>query len=143
MGKKDELIGKTSMENMLWHDRKRIFFGLPWTFTKYQLSEERIFIQRGFFNLSEDECRLYRVLDVKLVRKFWQRLCGLGTIQISSSDKSLKDFELQNIKHSREVKEILSEAIEKERANKRVVSREMIHDCEEHDMDEDGMFERG
>ena len=29
---------------MLWHDRKRTFFGLPWSFTIYEFDEERLFI---------------------------------------------------------------------------------------------------
>ena len=26
----------------VWQDRKRIIFGLPWTFTKYRLSREKL-----------------------------------------------------------------------------------------------------
>ena len=29
-------------ETIVWKDRKRIFFGLPWTFTKYALTEEKL-----------------------------------------------------------------------------------------------------
>ena len=117
---------------ILWKDRKRIIFGLPWTFTKYSFTEERLFIQTGILNLQENECRLYRILDLKLTRSFWQRLFGLGTITVSSSDKNLGNFELKNIKHSKETKELLSRTIEEQRDKKRVVSREYMHD-EEYD----------
>lgn len=51
---------------------------------------------------------------------------GLGTIQIISSDSSLSNFELSNIKRSGDVKEQLSTLVEEERQRKKVSSREFI-----------------
>ena len=47
----------------LWKDRKRIL-GLPITFTRYRLSEDRIFRETGLLNLKEEEVLLYRVRDL-------------------------------------------------------------------------------
>lgn len=122
------------MAEIIWKDRKRIFFGLPWTFTKYSLSEDRLFISTGFFSVKEDEVRLYRIMDVSLERKLWQRMCGLGTIKCCSADKTMEDFEIKNIKKSREVKEMLSNMVEDERTKKKVSSREfMDHERDEFD----------
>ncbi|MEJ8753449.1 MULTISPECIES: PH domain-containing protein [Clostridia] len=122
------------MAEIIWKDRKRIFFGLPWTFTKYSLSEDRLFISTGFFSVQEDEVRLYRIMDVSLERKLWQRMCGLGTIKCCSADKTMGDFEIKNIKKSREVKEMLSNMVEDERTKKKVSSREfMDHERDEFD----------
>ena len=122
------------MAEIIWKDRKRIFFGLPWTFTKYSLSEDRLFISMGFFSVKEDEVRLYRIMDVSLERKLWQRMCGLGTIKCCSADKTMGDFEIKNIKKSREVKEMLSNMVEDERTKKKVSSREfMDHDRDDFD----------
>lgn len=118
------------MADIVWHDRKRIFFGLPWTFTKYSLSDDRFFICSGFFSVKEDEVRLYRIMDVSLERKLWQRMCGLGTIKCCSGDKTLGDFEIKNIKKSREVKEMLSQMVEAERDRKKVSSREFMNHSE-------------
>lgn len=119
---------------IIWKDRKRIIFGLPWTFTKYKLSSDRLFIERGFFNVTEDEVRLYRITDVSLTRTLWQRMFGLGTISCCSADKTLGDFKILNIKNSKEVKELLSENIEKERVVKRVISKEdFVHHHEGED----------
>ena len=120
------------MAEIIWKDRKRIFFGLPWTFTKYSLSEDRLFISTGFFSVKEDEVRLYRIMDVSLERKLWQRMCGLGTIKCCSADKTMGDFEIKNIKKSREVKEMLSNMVEDERTKKKVSSREF----KDHERDE-------
>ena len=122
------------MAEIIWKDRKRIFFGLPWTFTKYSLSEDRLFISTGFLSVQEDEVRLYRIMDVSLERKLWQRMCGLGTIKCCSADKTMGDFEIKNIKKSREVKEMLSNMVEDERTKKKVSSREfMDHERDEFD----------
>ncbi len=122
------------MAEIIWKDRKRICFGLPWTFTKYSISEDRLFISTGFFSVKEDEVRLYRIMDVSLERKLWQRMCGLGTIKCCSADKTMGDFEIKNIKKSREVKEMLSNMVEDERTKKKVSSREfMDHERDEFD----------
>ena len=47
----------------IWKDRKR-YFGLPISFTRYRLSENRIFREKGFLNLKEEEVLLYRVFSV-------------------------------------------------------------------------------
>lgn len=120
------------MAEIIWKDRKRIFFGLPWTFTKYSISEDRLFISTGFFSVKEDEVRLYRIMDVSLERKLWQRMCGLGTIKCCSADKTMGDFEIKNIKKSREVKEMLSNMVEDERTKKKVSSREFM----DHELDD-------
>ena len=86
------------MGELLFKERKRIWCGLPWTFTVYSFDEERFFIKRGMFTIKEDEIRLYRILDLSLKRNFIQRIFGLGTITVDSSDKSMKCFEIKNIK---------------------------------------------
>ena len=115
------------MADIIWTDKKRwTFFALPLTFTRYSLSEDRFFVSRGFLNKSEDEVRLYRITDVSLKRSFAQRIFGLGTILVSSGDKTLKDFEVKNIKNSKDVKEQLSELVDKQRDLKRVSGREFL-----------------
>ena len=59
----------------------------------------------------------------------------MGTIRLYSSDQSMGDFSLVNVKNSEDVKEQLSELIEKERENKRVSSREFLGMDEEEDGD--------
>lgn len=119
----------------LWKDRKRTIFGLPLSFTRYALTEERLFIEKGFLNKKEDEVRLYRITDVSLNRPLGQRIFKVGTIHCCSGDKSLGDFDIEKIKKSKDVKEILSNLVEKQRDAKRVTSREFIGDSHD-DYDE-------
>lgn len=119
--------GKIIMdEKILWQDRKRIIFGLPWTFTKYKLTEEKLIIQTGFLNIKQEEVRLYRIMDVTLNRPLGQRIWGLGTIHCCSADKSTPEFDIKNIKNSEKIKNLLSDQVETERNKKRVTSREYM-----------------
>ena len=129
----------------IWKDRKRTFLGLPWSFTVYAVDEGRIYIKRGLFNTTEDEVRLYRVTDVSLSRSFGQKLVGVGTIHVSSADKTLGDFDIKSIKKPSQVKELISELVEKERDMKRVSMREQMggpgpapHFDDDNDEDGDG-----
>ncbi len=118
-----------SSKEYLWQDKKRTLFGLPLSFTKYRLDRERLYIEKGFFTKKEDEVRLYRILDLSVTMTLGQRIFGLGTIKCCSADKTLGDFEILSVKKPREVKELISENVERERTEKRVSNREfMSHD---------------
>lgn len=131
---------KDKRNDLLWHDRKRwIFFGLPFSFTRYAVSKERLFISKGFLSVVDDEVRLYRVMDISLKRTLAQRIFGLGTIKICSADRTMQDFELVNIKNPVDAKELISDLVERQRSIKRVVSRENMieHGACDCDMDID------
>lgn len=121
-------------QNFVWQDRKRILFGLPFTFTTYHLTPEKLLIRSGILNTQEEEIRLYRIMDVTLRRSLWERLFGLGTIHCCSADKSTPEFDIRWIPHSADVKEQLSNMIETERENKRVSSREFMADESDEEM---------
>lgn len=112
----------------IWKDRKRIIFGLPWSFTRYRLTEEKFIIDTGFFTRKEDEIRLYRIMDIGLQRSLWERIFGLGTIHCCSGDKTSPEFDIRHIKNPRDVKEMLSDLIEKRRKEQRVGVREYMAD---------------
>ena len=125
-------------DDLVWSDRKRNWLGLPWTFTVYGLTEDRLFIKTGVLNIHEDEVRLYRILDLSLRKTLWQRMVGLGTIHVDSSDKTMKAFDIQNIRRCEDVKEQLSQFVEQERDKKRVSFREFMG---EYGDDEDEGFD--
>ncbi len=110
----------------LWSDKKRSIFGLPLSFTKYELDEERLFIRTGLLTTTEDEIRLYRITDVSLKQTLGQRLFGVGTIHCCSSDATQKEFDIVSIKNPREVKELLSQNVELQREAKHVYTRESL-----------------
>lgn len=109
----------------LWKDRKR-YFGLPLSFTRYRLSEDRIFVEKGFLNLHVEEVLLYRVRDLELQLKLTQRIFGVGTVSVHSSDKTAPDLYLLNVKHPREVKELIFRQVEQEKDQRRMRTMEMV-----------------
>ena len=124
-------------KDIIWTDRKRIIFGLPWTFTKYILTKEKLLVETGILNKDQEEIRLYRIMDMTLKRSLWQRLFGLGTIHCCTADKSSPELDIQWIPDSKNVKELLSDLVEAERMEKRVSSREFFSD-NDGDLDDDG-----
>lgn len=109
----------------LWKDRKRIL-GLPITFTRYRLSEDRIFRETGLLNLREEEVLLYRVRDLELKRSLFQRIFGVGTVCVHSSDKTTPHLDLLNIKNPREVKELLHRQVEEMKLSRRMRTTELL-----------------
>jgi len=109
----------------LWKDRKR-YFGLPLSFTRYALSEDRLFLEKGFFNLSVDEVLLYRVRDLELNMKLTQRIFGVGTVCVHSSDQSIPHLDLKNVKNPREVKELIHQSVEAAKDKRRMRTMEVM-----------------
>ena len=106
-------------EKYIWTDRKR-YLGLPLSFTRYALSDDRLFLSVGFLNLKDEELLLYRVRDISVSRNLLQRLFGVGTIVVNSSDKSNPSLQLENVKEPLTVKELLHEQVELMKAKRRV-----------------------
>ena len=111
----------------IWSDRKR-HFGLPISFTKYSLSEDRLFRETGLLNLNEEEVLLYRVRDVSLSRSLWQRIFGVGTITVHSSDKTSPTLEVINVKDSKSVKELIFTNVEKAKEERRMRATDLLDD---------------
>ena len=117
----------------IWKDKKR-YFGMPISFTRYALSEDRLFLSEGFLNIKDDEILLYRVRDIDTSRNLWQRLFGVGTVVVVSSDKSMPNLVLKNIKDPVMVKELIHEQVEEMKIRRRVRVGEIMTT----DMDGDG-----
>ena len=113
----------------IWKDRKRIL-GMPLSFTRYAMSEDRLFLSIGFLSVSDDELLLYRVRDISVKRTLWQRIFGVGSVIISSSDKSTPVITLKNIKSPMLVKELLHENVEDAKLKRRMRFSEMMTDMD-------------
>ena len=106
-------------EQYLWHDRKR-FLGMPLSFTRYALSEDRLFLSIGFLNIKDEEILLYRVRDLSVTRSLGQRLFGVGSITVTSSDKSQPTLLIKNVKNPAMVKELIHTHVEEMKIRRRV-----------------------
>lgn len=121
----------------IWRDRKR-YFGMPLSFTRYALSEDRLFISEGFLNIRDDEVLLYRVRDLDTKRNLWQRLFGVGTVTVISSDKTMPNLQMKNIKDPVGVKELIHKQVEEMKIQRRVrVGEIMGTDLDDDPADDD------
>ena len=128
----------------LWKDRKR-HLGLPLSFTRYFLSEDRLFCETGLLNLKASEVLLYRVQDLELTMTLGQRIFGVGTVCVHSSDKSSPHLDLKNVKHPRQVKELIHQNVEAAKERRRMRTTELLgkedgpgfHEGDEPDFDPD------
>jgi uncharacterized membrane protein YdbT with pleckstrin-like domain len=114
------------VNEIIWQDRMHTFLGMPLSFTKYTLTREKIMLETGFFNSKYEEVQLYRVLDISVSRPFGQKIFGLGTIYIKSSDKSMPDLYIRKVRYAMEVKDSINQLMEICRRRERVFMSENL-----------------
>ena len=124
----------------IWKDRKRIL-GMPITFTRYRLSDDRLFCEKGFLNIKQDEVLLYRVRDLQLNMSLGQRIFGVGTICVVSSDKSVPHMDLVNVKDPRNVKELIHRSVEEAKDQRRMRTMEVMGGDAGECCDDDGILD--
>jgi hypothetical protein len=112
-------------EQILWKDRKR-FFGLPLSFTVYSASEERLTLKRGFFTTVIDELMIYRIMDIRMSRTLGQKIFGVGTVTLISTDKTQPKLDLKNIRHPDNIRRFFSQLVEKQRSARGISGSEFL-----------------
>lgn len=98
---------------------------MPISFTRYRLENNRLYVSKGFFSTVEDELVVYRILDVRLNRTFLDKILGVGSVTLYTADETHKELVLEKIKNPSQVRNLLSEMAEQERAKLGIKGREL------------------
>ena len=77
-----------------------------------ELTDQRLIITRGVLSRSTKNLELYRVKDVRLHCSFWQRMVSIGTIELVTSDFSMKSFNLDGIPNPEPIFEEMRRLVE-------------------------------
>ncbi len=107
---------------MNYVEKKRTkLFGLPWTFTKYMIDEDKVTIRKGFLSIVEDDAYMYKIQDVRLVQSFFERISRVGTVICYTGDTTHPELKLEHIRRSTEIKDYLMKASEEARIRRRTI----------------------
>lgn len=118
-------------------ERKRwLFFGLPFTFTKYTIKEDMITVAEGLLKTVENDCYMYKVQDVTHSATLAEKIFGLGTVTCYTGDTTHPQLVLQHIKNSRTVKDFILKESEEARLKRRTVNMLDIGSVDIDDMDD-------
>ncbi len=113
----------------LWRDRKR-YLGLPLSFTIYSMNQDKLIINSGLLHLKEEEILLYRIRDIGVTQSLGERIFGVGTVCVTSSDSTVPHLDLEHVKNPRKVKEVLSKCVEESRRRNGIRSTELMNNGE-------------
>lgn len=86
---------------------------------RYRLTTQRLFIERGILSRTVDQTELIRVDDVRLYKSFLDRLFGLGSVAILSTDATDREILIEGIAEAEQVAEAI-------RAHMRVLRRKSL-----------------
>lgn len=108
-----EIMNENFNDEVRFRERKRLlFFGLPWTFTVYTITDSVLTTDVGLLNTEENDCYMYKIQDVRLNQSLFEKLFGLGTITCYTGDATDTRLQLVHIKHYKEIKNFLLKASE-------------------------------
>lgn len=74
---------------------------------RYRLTTQRLFIERGILNRTIDQTELIRVDDVRLHKTLFDRIMGLGSVTIVSTDATDQETLLEGIYEPEKVAEAI------------------------------------
>ena len=84
-------------------------------FTKTTITTKEIISEHGVLSKTTDELLLKRITDVRLSQPFWQRIFGLSTISVSTTDVSSGVLNIKGVPNGQQIWKQLREAVAEER----------------------------
>lgn len=115
-------------KNFWWFVSCLLLVPIPWAIWAwlkvkcrvYTVTTERLLIEDGVFNKSQETLELYRVRDLQVNEPFWQRLFGLQNIHLLATDITTESVVLDYIPKDAGLPDIFRKQVEECRQRKRV-----------------------
>ena len=101
---------------------------LSWKSSRYRLTNQRLFVRKGWLSRMVQEVELYRVKDVALYQDMVDRLFDVGTITVIAEDSTTPRISMPGIKAPESVKESIRNAYRTSRKREGVRAAERIID---------------
>ena len=111
-GRPSQILNIVSFILWSWTLLIPIIIYLKTRFTVYEVTDQRIKLKTGILNQEIDECELYRVRDYKVIKPFFQRIFGLGRIELVTSDRSNSNINLNGIKDPENLYNLIRDNVE-------------------------------
>jgi len=114
--------------NFWWYLSCLLLLPIPWALWKwletkntvYTLTDQRLKFTRGVLSKTTEDLELYRVRDTKFEQNLWERMLGLGEIQLFTTDETTTLVSLPYIRDAEGVREKIRALVEARRDAKRV-----------------------
>ena len=81
---------------------------------KYTITNRRVFVRHGLVSIQEQTARLERVQDITLHQTLFDRMFGVGRLQIDTAGSSGGALEFKALLEPTEVREVLESAVRAE-----------------------------
>lgn len=106
--------------NFWWYVLCVLVIPIPWAVwklavtatTDYAVTTQRLTLREGVFNRTLEEIELYRIKDTTLTKSFWQRVLGLGSVVVESSDTSMPRLVIPWVKDAEHVRQTIRQNVE-------------------------------
>ncbi|MEO8161402.1 MAG: PH domain-containing protein [Arenimonas sp.] len=115
-------------QNFGWFALCLLLIPIPWAIWKwletrntiYTLTDQRLKFTRGVLSKTTEDLELYRVRDTKFQQGVWERMFGLGEIELFTTDETTTTVRLPFIRDAESVREKIRGLVEARRDAKRV-----------------------
>ncbi|MEL6183462.1 MAG: PH domain-containing protein [Myxococcota bacterium] len=96
--------------------------------SSYELTTERLILERGVLSRESEELELYRIRDWSISKPFWLRLAGRGHVKLVTTDATAPEIVLEAVGQPERVRELLRRYVEAARERKRAREIDLTRD---------------
>lgn len=120
--------GPSQWENVVPFALCLLVVPIPWALwrwlstrcTRFEITSQRLRMRSGVLTRTLEEIEIYRVKDTAEKQSLWQRLAGVGTVTVYSSDRTLPELLLRNVRGHGRVRDLVRAQTERMRRARKV-----------------------